>query len=398
MTLRASSYSLMGLVAICVMLAGCITLPRTPFTKAEQVSASPRGFGNIRYSAEDDGLALMLRQALIPGALGKIDALAISGGGANGAYGAGLLYGWTKNGTRPEFQLVTGVSAGALLAPFAFLGPSWDNELRQAYFSPPIARLMQPRLLGLLTPGLYSKAPLNELVRSYVSERLVKAVAAEHARGRRLLVGTTNLDTGELVVWDMGAIAAKGGVEAQDLFATVLVASASIPGAYAPSMIEVESAGHAFSEMHVDGETVSAFFAIPQTLFLATPITPSPFHLHLFIIINGQVDSQFAVTPRSTIPILGRTIDAGGKAAVRSVVVSTAQFCQRSGCELSFSSLPATVKDDSSDFDKSHLESLFDAGEAGSVNGSGWRSAAKVVTPSVSLRPPPKYPLEPPLR
>src|SRR6185503_10842197 len=100
-----------------------------------------------------------------------------------------------------------------------------------------------------------------------------------------------------------------------------------------------------------------------------------------FIIINGQVDSQFAVTPRSTIPILGRTIDAGGKAAVRSIIVSTAQFCQRTGCELSVSSLPATVKDDSSDFDKAHLENLFAAGEAGSINGSGWMPAAKAVMP-----------------
>ena len=148
--------------------------------------------------------------------------------------------------------------------------------------------------------------------------------------------------------------------------------------------------------MHVDGETVSAFFAIPQTLFLATPITPSPFHLHLFIIINGQVDSQFAVTPRSTIPILGRTIDAGGKAAVRSVVISTAQFCQRSGCELSVSSLPASVKDDSSDFDKTHLESLFAAGEAGSVNGSGWRPATKVVAPALSPPMPSTFQRQPP--
>jgi hypothetical protein len=369
------SFSLAAWVILCVMLAGCVTLPRTPFTEAEQASASPPGFGQVRYAAEDENLAIMLRQSLKPDAKGEIDALAISGGGANGAYGAGLLYGWSKNGHRPEFQLVTGVSAGALLAPFAFLGPAWDNELHQAYFGPAIARLMRPRLLGLLTPGLYSKSPLEELVRNYVSDRLIKAVAGEHARGRRLLVGTTNLDTEQLVIWDMGAIAARGGTEARDLFAAVLVASASVPGAYAPSMIKVESAGRAFSEMHVDGQTEGAFFAIPQSLFLAKPDTPPPFHAHLFVIINGQLDSQFAVTPRSTIPILERTIDAGGKAAVRSILVSTVQFCQRAGCELSVSSLPAIVKDDSSDFDRAHLESLFAAGEAGAAKGTGWRAA-----------------------
>jgi hypothetical protein len=382
MSLRGGSLSVVSWVIVCVMLAGCVTLPRTPFTQAEQASASPPGFAQVRYAADDKSLALMLRQSLKPDAKGEIDALAISGGGANGAYGAGLLYGWSKSGPRPEFQLVTGVSAGALLAPFAFLGPAWDNELHQAYFGPAIAHLMQPRLLlGLLTPGLYSKAPLEDLVRSYVTDRFIKAVAAEHAKGRRLLVGTTNLDTEQLVVWDMGAIAAKGGVEAQELFTNVLVASASVPGVYAPSMIKVESVGHAFSEMHVDGQTESAFFAIPQALFLTKPVTPPPFHAHLFIIINGQVESQFAVTHRSTIPILGRTIDAGSKAAIRSEIVSTAQFCQRTGCELSVSSLPATVKDDSSDFDEVHLESLFAAGEAASVSASGWRPAAKAVTP-----------------
>jgi len=368
---------LVGWVVLSVTLAGCVTSPRAPFTQAEQASATLPGFGQVRYAAEDESLAHMLRQSLAPDAKGEIDALVISGGGANGAYGAGLLYGWSKSGKRPEFQLVTGVSAGALLAPFAFLGPSWDQDLRQAYFGSGLAHLMRPRLLGLLTPGLYSKAPLEKLVQSYVSDKLIMAVAAEHAKGRRLLVGTTNLDTEQLVIWDMGAIASKGGVEARDLFTTVLVASASVPGAYAPSMIKVESGGHAFSEMHVDGQTEGAFFAIPQSLFLANPVTSPPFRARLFIIINGQVDSQFEVTPHSTIPILGRTIDAGGKAAVRSILVSTAQFCQRTGCELSVSSLPVTVKDDSSDFDQAHLESLFAAGEADSVAKSGWSPTAK---------------------
>ena len=372
---------LVSWIIVSAALAGCVTLPRTEFTQAEQASASPVGFGQVRYAAEDENLALMLRQSLKPDSKGEIDALAISGGGANGAYGAGLLYGWSKKGNRPEFQLVTGISAGALLAPFAFLGPTWDNDLRQAYFGPQLTHIMRPRVLGLLTPGIYSKEPLEELVRSYVTDKLIQAVAAEHAKGRRLLVGTTNLDTEQLVIWDMGAIASQGGAKARDLFAAVLVASASIPGAYSPSMIEVESAGHTFSEMHVDGQTEGAFFAIPQSLFLAKSANPPPFHAHLFIIINGQVDSDFNVTPRNTISILSRTIDAGGKAAVRSILVSTAQFCQRSGCELSVSSLPATVKDNSLDFSQTHLESLFAAGEAGSTTGSGW-------TPSMQAQPP----------
>ena len=381
MSLRRSVLSAAGLAILSVTLAGCLTMPRTTFSQAEQASAFPPGFGQVRYAAEDGDLALMLREALKPDAKGEIDALAISGGGANGTYGAGLLTGWSSTGQRPEFQLVTGVSAGALLAPFAFLGPAWDGELRQAYFGPKVAHLMQGRgLLGLLTPGFYSKAPLEDLVRSYVSDKLIKAVAAESAKGRRLLVGATNLDTEQLVVWDMGSIAARGGPEARNLFTTVLIASASVPGVFAPTIINVESGEQAFSEMHVDGQTESAFFAIPQSLFLAKPLSPPPFHAHMFIIINGHTDSDFAVTPRNTIPILERTIDAGSKASVRSIIISTAQFCQRTGCDLSVSSLPDTAKDDSLDFDNAHLEELFSVGEAGAVNGSGWRSAAKTVT------------------
>ena len=377
---RALTLSLLW-IGISVTCMGCITLPRTPFTQAEQMLASPPGFGQVRYAADSDNLALMLRTSLKPSVKGDIDALAISGGGANGAYGAGLLTGWTKSGQRPEFQLTTGISAGALTAPFAFLGPAWDGELRQAIFGPKTARLLQERgLLSLLTPGLYSKAPLEDLVRSYVTDKMIAAVAAEHAKGRRLLVGTTNLDTEQLNVWDMGAIAMKGGAEARDLFAEVLIASASVPGVFPPTMIKVEEDGHAFSEMHVDGQTESAFFAIPQTLFLAPILSAPPFHAHLFVIINGQLESKFMVTEDSTVPILGRALDVGSKAAIRSAITTSAEFCQHNSCDLSVSSLPATVKDDSLDFSSAHLEGAFAAGESAAIDGSAWEAAPKAVT------------------
>jgi hypothetical protein len=368
--------------------AGCITLPRTSFTQAEQALASPAGFGKIRYAADDAALALVLRTSLKPDAKGEIDALALSGGGANGAYGAGVLKGWTTSGQRPEFQLVTGISAGALTAPFAFLGPAWDERLRQAFFAPEAAHLVQGRgPLGLLTPGLYRKAPLEDLVRGYVTDEMIRAIAEEHAKGRRLLVGTTDLDTEQLIVWDMGAIAAKGGAEARDLFGTVLIASASVPGVFSPTMIRVEGGGRTLSEMHVDGETESAFFAIPQALFLARALPPSPFHAHLFIIINGQLDNQFAITPRSSIPILRRALDAGGKASIRSAIITSAEFCRQNDCEVSVLSLPPTVKDDSLDYDAAHLENLYAAGAAAFSEGSGWKSAEIAAKAGLAANP-----------
>jgi predicted acylesterase/phospholipase RssA len=228
--IRGSWFALLAVAA----LSGCVTLPRTNFTAEQQAAAAPIGFDHIRYAEDDPALADMLKQALKPDGQGEVATLAISGGGANGAYGAGLLYGWNRAGGWPQFQLVTGVSAGAMAAPFVFAGPKWSDGLRQSYLSGRINGLLRSRgLMGLFTPGLYQKAPLEALVRSWVTDDLLHDIAAENAKGRRLLVATTDLDTGELVVWDMGAIAARQGPAARDLFVQILVASASVPGVFA---------------------------------------------------------------------------------------------------------------------------------------------------------------------
>ncbi len=354
------------------LLDGCVTLPRARFTSAQQAAASPDGFTDVRYGQDEPALATMLRHTLKVDAKGEVNALALSGGGANGAYGAGLLEGWARTGTQPRFQLVTGVSTGALAAPFAFLGPDWADQLRQAYTGPKVHHLMQSRgLFALLTPGFYNKAPLTELVRGYVTDALIEAVAAEQKKGRRLLVATTNLDTEQLIVWDMGAIAAHGGPEAKALFADVLIASASVPGVFPPTMIPVTGEGRAFAEMHVDGQTQSAFFAVPGTLLLTNDLPAAPFKVNMFIIINGHVDSVFGVTPRATLPILARTFDVANKASIRSVLIATAEYCHIHRCTLHVSALPVGVRDNPLDFGPHHLNDLFAAGEA-QARGDPW--------------------------
>jgi hypothetical protein len=362
-------------------LGGCITLPRASFTEAEQAAAAPPGFGHIRYDEDDPALADMLRGALKPDDQGVVNTLAISGGGASGAYGAGLLYGWDKAGTRPQFQLVTGISAGAMAAPLAFAGSRWDEPLRRSYFNGETHKLLQSRgVLGLMTPGLYSKGPLERLVRTWVSDELLADIAAEHAKGRRLLVATTDLDTGQLVVWDMGAIASRGGPAARELFIEVLVASASIPGVFAPSMIKVQAGGRAFEEMHVDGQADAAFFAIPQAMLLSRRSTDTRGAQHLYVIVNGQLNTAFAVTPRGTMPILGRTVEASTKASIRSALITTLEFCRHNGCDLAVSSVPPTLKDDAMDFADAHLQSLFSAGETAAESGQAWTNAAPAIT------------------
>jgi hypothetical protein len=378
-SLRRSRASLaLSLLALSLALGGCVTLPRAAFTEAEQASAAPDGFSDIRYDQDSPALLALLRRKLRPDAKGQMNALAISGGGANGAYGAGLIYRWSEAGDKPTFQLVTGVSTGALTAPFAFLGKDWDSQLRYAYSGPKVPHLLRSRgLLSLLTPGVYSKAPLRELVEGYVTDALIQAVAAEHAKGRQLLVATTNLDTERLMIWDMGAIAAHGGPEARALFAEVLIASASVPGVFPPSMIAVTSGGKHFTEMHVDGQTQNAFFAIPGALLNPQTDAPAPpYKVNLYVVINGHVDSLFAVTRREIMPILARTFDVANKASIRSVLLNTAEYCRSHDCALKVSALPSGVKDDPLDFGVHHIHDLFAAGEAAQTGGAAWSNAA----------------------
>lgn len=268
---------------------------------------------------------------------------------------------------------MTGVSTGALTAPFAFLGPDWNPMLRRAYLGEETQEVLQGRGPAvLLTPGVYSKKPFESLVHSYVTDEMLRAIAVEHAKGRRLLVATTNLDTERLIVWDMGAIAARGGPEARKLFEQVLVASASIPGLFAPTMIDVRSAGRTFAEMHVDGETDSAFFGVLQNLLLASRPTRPPSKGRLFIIVNAWLGSRFEVTPDRTIPIIQRSLDSVIRGSMRSELISTFEFCRQEGCELQVASLPQNADDGSFDFRGEHLRSLFDAGAAAAVQGAAW--------------------------
>jgi hypothetical protein len=184
----------------------------------------------------------------------RLALLALSGGGARGAFGAGLLTGWTRSGTRPRFAAVTGISTGALMGTFAFLGPQYDGELERFYTATTDADIFADRgVSGLLRDAVKDSGPLKRLIERTMDERILDAVAGEHHRGRRFLVGTTNLDSARLVVWDMGAIAASGRPDRQQRFRDVLLASASVPMVFPPVYFPVEWEGKTYWQMHVDG-------------------------------------------------------------------------------------------------------------------------------------------------
>jgi predicted acylesterase/phospholipase RssA len=263
--------------------------------------------------------------------------LAISGGGPNGAFGAGLLNGWTATGKRPVFKIVTGVSTGALMAPFAFIGASYDGALREFYTTTSSRNIFRalsiiPQLLS--GDSLADSGPLASLIERHVDDALLAQVADAHRRGRRLYVGTVDLDAQRFVIWNMGLIATSGRPESLDLFRKVMLASASVPIAFPPVFFEVEAEGRGYDEMHVDGAVAARVFltgGVFDSSVIRSRAGRGPGRESIYVIHNGQLLPPAAEpTPRSLRGIASRTLQATGRAGmvgdlfrIRTVAVAT---------------------------------------------------------------------------
>lgn len=344
------------LTGLLVALSGCTTLERPDVNYPEFKDLRPAGFANARRLSNDPEMKARLEADLrkeLSAHRGPLDVLALSGGGADGAFGAGVLLGWTKRGDRPEFRVVTGVSTGALIAPFAFLGPDYDDRLKEAYTSGVADNLRKSRgLLSVFTPGVLSANNLQALVDTYVDTDMVIAIAREHARGRSLLVATTNLDTQSGIVWDIGLIALEAVeagspqrlIEGRDLIRQVLVASSSVPAAFAPVMIDVQrrtpEGVQTFSEMHVDGGVTMPFFILPESLLNWNVPADLVAGGHIYVLINGKISPQPSVTPYNSISIMARSLDTMTKAQARGTLIAVEGFALRNNMTFDMVSLP----------------------------------------------------------
>jgi predicted acylesterase/phospholipase RssA len=292
--------------------------------------------------------------------------LALSGGSADGAFGAGLLCGWTASGTRPEFNLVTGVSTGALAAPFAFLGPDYDHKLREAYTSVRTSQVIRRRsiLSILFDDALFDSSPLRRLVELMIDDDIVRDLAAEYARGRVLIVATTNLDANRSVFWNMTAIAASGQPGALDLIHDVLVASASIPAAFPPVMIDVTVDGRPHQEMHVDGAAKSQVFLFPTTLDLARheAVLGVQRDRAAYIVRNARLEPQWEDVPRRTLAIARRAIEAAVRSQGLSDLFRIHVVSMREGIDFNLAYIPTSFTEDSTEaFDPEFMTQLFNA-------------------------------------
>ncbi|HWT98534.1 MAG TPA: patatin-like phospholipase family protein [Terriglobales bacterium] len=373
---------------------GCADLLRHPApTDVAQQAVIP-GFTGIRYLPLTDPAPF--RAVLIaafhnetsenyetmPDGSRVYSYLSVSGGGSDGAYGAGLLNGWSEAGGRPSFKIVTGVSTGALIAPFAFLGPAYDEKLKESYTTIDANHVFLRRsLLSLIwSESATDSAPLLELVSRYVDDKLLDAIAAEHAKGRRIYVATTNLDAEQPVIWDMGAIASSKNPERLKLFRQILVASASIPAVFPPVLLQVTIDGKKYDEMHVDGGvffqsfSVGAITDLPGAIAAAHPDFAGKVVQRLYVIRNGSVSPDPDQVKRSLTAITLRTIGTMLKVSGINDLYRLYLSCVHDNVEFNYVSIPAEYEPLTKEqFDKAEMNQVFNYGEQTASKGIVWR-------------------------
>jgi hypothetical protein len=381
---------LLPCVALAAALAGCQAAPRGACQTSNRLPITEL----VDRDRVDDAVPLVdvaLCEALAarvsrtetpadaPGR--KFNVLVLSGGGAYGAYPAGILCGWTEAGTRPNFDVVTGVSTGALVATLAFLGPGRDPDLRRFYTTVTNKDVFAPRrpeVAGVLGESLADSAPLERLINSVADEKLLAEVAAEHAKGRRLYVGTTHLDSRRLVVWDMGAIATRGGPVYLTLFRKVLLASASIPGFFPPVRVPVAVDGQAYEELHVDGGVTAALFFRPPVVKPGEMPARTEHPLagsNVYIIVAGKLFADPGCVDRRFTRIAADSISALLYAQTRGDLFQLFALCLAGKMNYHLTGIPADAPApaDATTFDPAEMTRLFEHGRQLARGGRPWR-------------------------
>ena len=361
--------------------------------------ATPTGYGPIRFWADGtpDNVEALIEQrtallnsrfadTIAAGQPIRLNYLALSGGGAEGAFGAGLLNGWTQSGTRPEFEMVTGISTGALIASFAFLGSEWDDELKEVFTTLTTDNILILDIFHALTGGLAlaDAAPFRRTIEKYATEEMFQAIAAEHRRGRRLYVGTSALDAARPVVWDIGAIANSGVPGALGLYHDIIQASASIPGAFPPVLIEVEVDGKQYSELHVDGGVTSQVFAYPAQVELKDfdKLVPTGFERTVYVIRNTNVHPPYENIRPRILPLVRRAISVLISYQGIGDLYRIATKAKRDGIDFNLMSIPESwdmVSEEA--FDQKYMTALFALGERIGREGIPWRETPQAADP-----------------
>ncbi len=389
LTIRAArSHAYLLIVVLTLLVSACATAPREHAAPdaAQYTRAIVDGYRDIRYWGDLPAPYLdrsieRLKEGLAgnPSLRERIDILALSGGAEDGAYGAGFLKGWTERGDRPEFMMVTGVSTGALIAPFAFLGPKYDDALKRMYtetskkdifFLTPFTALFGGRALA-------DTAPLRRMLKEEIDEALVEAIARESRRGRILQIGTTNLDAQRPMVWEIGLIAESGHPDAAKLIRRIMLASASVPGVFPPITMNVTIDGKRRQEVHVDGGVTNQIFVYPRLLNIREierRVGASP-KKTLWLIRNTKVNPEYKAVKLNLGDIANRSISTLIKYQGRGDLLNIFSLAKRDGFELHLTNVPADFDVPLNDmFDPVYMRALYKRGHETALSDSAWHT------------------------
>jgi Patatin-like phospholipase len=376
------------LTIIMLSLLGCSSLQRKAAVPPQQMGqAQIAGLSSARYMVASqpsiDQMAADIQAGFRVRDEKTLNApanyLSLSGGGDDGAYGAGLLIGWAERGDRPQFNLVTGISTGALIAPFAYMGKEYDPVLRDVYtkYGPKDIFIERGLISGILSDGLSDTTPLFQLISKYIDQDFLKKVAHEYTtKNRWLLIGTTNLDAGVPVVWNMGKIASIGTPEALELFRKVMLASASIPGAFSPVMFDFEVSGQSFHEMHVDGGAITQVFLYPSALSqrgkeLNVKLQKER---NAYIIRNARLDPEWRETQRGTLSIIQRAISSLIQTQGIGDLYRIYHTTQVDGVSFNLAYIGSDFNfPHKTEFDTAYMQALFDYGYKQGLGGKEWQ-------------------------
>lgn len=381
-----SPTAILGALAVTMLLllgSGCSPLPRKPVPLHHIAQAEIPGYPKVRAWAgsmsldfEDDLIESVRQEYAAAGMAGNASGsqpaiLALSGGADYGAFGAGFLNGWTANGTRPRFKLVTGISTGAILAPFAFLGRDYDEAVRLAYTTIDFNDVYKSRgLASLWGESLADSYPLAHLLEHFITDEMIHAIGREHLAGRRLYVGTTNLDADNLVIWNMGKIAASDRPDACTMFRRVILASASIPGIAPPVLMNVEVNGQRYDEMHVDGGVKAQLFVAAATLNvqqlrekLARLTGQSALTSTIYVIRNTKVGPVAMHIKRDLTEISARALSSMIRLQANHDLTGLHQTAQSYGFTLNWVAIPDQYQPSTTDqFDQAEMNRLYSEG------------------------------------
>lgn len=363
MTVKAALRTITLLGALLAM-AACASLPSSPQIPPQLVAeAAIPADQRVRYWG-DDGEFARIQAQIAPGPDGDVDYLTLSGGGINGAYGAGFLKGWSESRQRPEFEVVTGISIGAMIAPMAFLGPAYDQRMESVFAT--LARkdnAASPNVLGVLlgAPALMSNAPLEKAIDALIDEQVLAAIAVEHSQGRRLYVGTTNLNAQRPMIWDIGAIASSTLPDRLELVHQIILASSAVPGVFPPVLIDVDARGQSFHELHVDGGVTEMVLLMPggYEAFVRNRRGLQK----LYVIFNGMTAATPAAVATSGIGLLGRSVPTLIKYLGRSNLEQLRNAAHKAGLEVHLTAVPGNFPENTSIFgDPEWLHALYQHG------------------------------------